>query len=136
MSILETLRHSALSPTHKNQFPVNNPHTGEEEGQAGRVPPNPQGCRDMTNKLQADSVSKTYWEFTLSFGLAICATPEGAGFPGCSGSKRESPPVPGQICELRPSVRLPEEMEFAHCLPGSQASLPREGPGLCPAQRR
>ena len=39
--------------------------------------------------------------------------PDGAGFPGCSGSPREGPPVPGQNCKLsRPSVTLPNERRW------------------------
>lgn len=39
--------------------------------------------------------------------------PDGAGFPGCSGSPQEGPPVPGQNCKLsRPSVTLPNERRW------------------------
>lgn len=63
----------------------------------------------------------------MSCGPAICAAPEGAGFPGCSGSKRERPPVPGQKCELRrPSLRLPNERRWnlPAALRGARPSFP------------
>lgn len=73
--------------------------------------PDPRGCCDMTNKLQADNVSKTYWSLLCCLGLPS-VPPQRQRWENAAGAVAAGggPPVPGRLCKLsRPSVRLLNE---------------------------
>lgn len=86
----------------------------------------------MTNKLQADNVSKTYWSLLCHLGLPSVPPQWRLASQAALGAGGKSPLVPGQICKLSwPSIRLPNERKWS--LPiarlGARPSFPGRARG-------